>query len=165
MGNVDESLENPAMYFTLNIENFGADPDDVTRLLGIQPTASGRGGDYRVYDDGRRSTTRLAAAMWKLTVATDPHASMSQHIKALMDVTSRSNTFDQLPQGTTLRVFGTIIPGGRNPYHRIPPEMLAEMGRIGAELVLANIRITGGPPTEDKSDSKSGTIEPPYPTE
>lgn len=57
MGNVDESLENPAMYFTLSIENFGADPDDVTRLLGIQPTASGRGGDYRVCDDGRRSTT------------------------------------------------------------------------------------------------------------
>ena len=58
----------PSVIFSLEIYDFGEDPEEVTRILGITPTSSGKRGEYAVHDSGRRYRNPRREPEWKFSL-------------------------------------------------------------------------------------------------
>lgn len=138
-----EALEEPWITFSLDVYDFGDDPDVVTRTLGLTPTSSGKRGEFRVMSTGRLSRHPRREPAWGITFPIRDNVPMSERLRAIAAVTRQSDGFGNLPAGSRVHIEATVIWGGQNPDFVVPADCMAEFARIGATLGWSRIRITG----------------------
>lgn len=138
-----EVLEEPWITFSLDIYDFGEDPDVVTRTLGLTPTSSGKRGEFRTMSNGQLSPRPRKNPVWEITFSLRDDAPMSDRLRTIAALTRQSDGFDKLPSGTRVVLMATVIWGGQNPDFVVPADCMAEFARIGATLEWSRIRITG----------------------
>lgn len=77
-------------------------PDDITRLLGVQPTRSHARGDARTLPDGRVATEKIGVWVWKTSVDAED-ARLSDCLQALQGAFGRSaETLTILPNAEAI---------------------------------------------------------------
>lgn len=136
--------ETPTIIASLVLRNFGDDPQIVTRVLGREPTRSGRQGEHLISSLGRATARVIRQTYWSLHSRTAKSAPLAQHVADIVEqLRASSALFNQLPNGTTITLRCTVIPDGGLPLLSVESESLRCLGEIGAALEIDVISIEG----------------------
>jgi hypothetical protein len=108
------------------------DPDEITRLLGCEPTRTRRKGeDVR----GKRSTRTAWTGSWHLKSDLPRSAELAAHISALLDRTTDDlATWAALASRYRMDVFCGLFLTAWNQGLKLPPDLLRRLGKRGIPL-------------------------------
>jgi hypothetical protein len=113
------------------------DPDDITGLIGIKPSAVGRRGEPYITTTGKPTSKRLPGNTWKLEHRLRGRPSLGAQLEDLADqVKGVEGTFANLPRGTTVIVLCSVFLFGAPPSVKVSPAVLRFLGDTGATLKL-----------------------------
>jgi hypothetical protein len=117
----------------LVVTGFACDPDNITKLLGIQPDAVWRIGDDLSFPSARKRTDNGWAIESKVSNTVD----LDAHVAAILRVIGNAKShFKHLPQGSTISLSCgiTVNQGPSAPSMVFSPQMVATLAEIGAEI-------------------------------
>ena len=135
----------PTTLASLEIYGFTCLPEDVTRILRLQPTSFGRAGERHV-NMGRVTSHILEHSFWDLRSGAGRSASIEEHvIDLLQQLRNSRQALTRLPASTAVKVRCTIIPNGYVPLVKISATTLASLSDLGASFEVRVITIRGGP--------------------
>jgi hypothetical protein len=112
------------------------DPDEITKLLDCEPTASHRKGDVSI---GKKTGTRVVrkSGLWRLESDQRSLANLDIKIgELLFQVTDDLDIWQHLASKYSLDVFCGVFLDGINQGLELPPQILLELGRRGIDLQL-----------------------------
>jgi len=141
-----ESDGPPSIRASISIRNFSGSPNEITRILGVEPSRSGTAGELRRNVRGRLTSEVLERSYWSLDSSMPPRSTLAQHIDDLLaQVRPITLAFSQLPPGTTVTLFSTIIPNGKIPTLSIHREAMRSLVEIGADVDILFISVVDAP--------------------
>jgi hypothetical protein len=120
---------------TLRIFGDDLDPDEVSQILGAEPTARARKGDVRQAASGSAAVARSGS--WRLEAAASCPGDLNTQISALLTkVTDDLSVWRELSTRYTCDVFCGLFMGGLNEGDVLDPRTLAALGSRGLTLGL-----------------------------
>jgi hypothetical protein len=140
----------PWIRASIVIRDFGGSPEEISALLGLQPTRSGRAGEPRTNVLGVRTSQTLRQSYWSLHSIVGPRESLSSHVDDLTTRVAHSMAaFRRLPAGATVRLRCTVIPEGNLPLFSLSCSGMRVLAEIGAHLEIDIISVEGPPDEEE----------------
>jgi hypothetical protein len=111
------------------------DPDEVTRLLGIEPEYAHRRGDANAGKGGRRYAD-YPEGMWKISSAEGEEATVEEHLLALLEriEPGRAGLARCQEQGLRTDVFVGYFAQGEPGGFGLAPETSRRLGELGVRL-------------------------------
>jgi hypothetical protein len=138
--------EPPSIRASIVVRDFAESPDEISRLLGLQPTRSGRAGEPRINVVGRQTSQTLRRSYWSLHSSVGPREPLAQHVDDLASKVSQSTSaFRRLPSGATVTLFCTIIPNGALPVLTLSCNAMRVLADIGAPVEIDIISVEAAP--------------------
>jgi len=120
---------------TLRIMGDDLDPDEVTRLLGVEPTVSALAGDVHPTRSGRKVTARTNS--WLLEAEAVSSGGLDDRIADLLaPLPSDPAVWRELSRHFRCDVFCGLFVDGGNAGAGLRPEVLAMLGERGLRLEL-----------------------------
>lgn len=140
--------EPPVIRASLVLRQFGEDPDEISRILGLLPARSGRRGDRHRNVLGRETGRIVPKTYWALNSQAGSRDPLETQIASILEqVRDVRSAFDHLPPGTEVSLRCTVIPNGDLPLFQVGSQQMYELGAIGASLEIDIISV-GAEPVE-----------------
>lgn len=147
-----KSESQPTIRASIDVVDFGDDPELVTRELGIAPTRAGRKGEKYTNMAGRVTERDIQESYWSLHSGAGYRASVEAHIGALLQQLQIVRfTAAKLPGGARAVLRCTIIPDGALPDIRLSVEQMRQLAELGVPLELVVISVRDVPSEVDSS--------------
>lgn len=128
-GEVDE------YRLTLRVAGDALVPDEISRLLGVQPTTSYRLGD--LIGARREGGPRARTGCWHLTPEVEPGAAFDDLVMRLLGrLPSNLDTWARIRANHTIDLFCGVFLRNWNRGMTISPAVMQELSRRGIELGL-----------------------------
>lgn len=116
---------------SLTLTDFSCSPDDITEILGVDPTFSWLQGDVI----NPKSTLVRKENGWRLDVPSDQDASLNNRVNRLKDVLgSRVKNFRNLPVDCYIELSCCVRTDGEAPEFHLDRAAIAFLASIDAEL-------------------------------
>lgn len=111
------------------------EPEEVSRLLGMEPTASHRRGDDRVGRPGERYS-EYSEGLWAWRPGVSESEPLAVHLLAVVDVLEpKTATLQRLRKmGLRMDVFIGLFGPDTNFGFALSRELLGRVGRLGIDL-------------------------------
>ena len=120
---------------TLRIYGDNLDPDEVSKLLGIQPTASRRKGESRATGSGREHVERDGS--WRLKAVEKVPGDLSSQLRELLVITTPDlSVWAMLSQRFRCDVFCGLFMNATNEGEDLEADVLLALGERGLRLSL-----------------------------
>lgn len=122
----------PKVKVRLVFRGFSSDPDEITRILGIEPSRIGRKDDVRSH-----AHIRVKENEWVIEAPGYGNASLQSQLKGLLELTTpAASRFASLPKGVT----ATILCGVSDYFRAVDLSFVAhvvrDIGLIGAGILV-----------------------------
>jgi hypothetical protein len=113
------------------------DPDEVTRLLGLEPDYAHRRGDANLGKSGRRYAD-FPEGLWKISSGAGEEATVEEHLLALLERIEPGQAGIARCHELGLRadVFVGLFAAGEPGGQGIGPETCRRLGELGLRLEL-----------------------------
>lgn len=111
------------------------EPEEVSRLLGLEPTESHKRGDARIGRSGRHYSD-YSEGLWAWRPGVSETAPLSEHLLALLGVLEpKAATLKRLRKlGQRMDVFIGLFGPDSNFEFALSADLLERMGRLGIDL-------------------------------
>lgn len=131
--------DQPVTYVIASLGVYGFDeaPDEITALLGVEPSHTARRGDPYVNSQGKVTTRLNPRNGWYVDHHLDPHASLEEQVEDLVGAVKRAREkFQKLPPGSQVELRCSVFLFGEYPELRISAHASDVLGAIGAAIVV-----------------------------
>ena len=138
--------ESPEIRVSVVIYDFDCAPEEITRLLGIQPTRSWRLGDPVSYADRLlpgASAPKTKQNTWILDGPRSNSPSLAEHAERLIEIVMpAASRFKKLPQGTGIALNCAVYDYERRAILEFSNETLRALALIGADISMSYYDMT-----------------------
>jgi hypothetical protein len=130
---MNDSCETYRVTTQLMVHAFDGDPDEITTILGVEPTSCCSGGDSAILQDG----DECGQCRWvKESPANPCRTTLQESVAALLTLFPDVFAFARLPHPARIEVKATLVGFRQRPYFFLSTQHVAMLAVIGADVHL-----------------------------